>query len=108
MNPVGPRALTLFRVLAWITGVLLVLNVFVASPLKYLADRGTLAEIGWQVHGWAYAAYFASAAYLAYRLRWGVGRALLVLLAGTIPFASFVAERRVVREVHARTPRGTV
>ncbi len=101
---VGPRALTTFRVLAWITGVLLVVNVFIASPLKYLGDHPGPAELGWQVHGWAYAAYFVSAAFLAYRLRWGVWRAVLVLLAGTVPFASFVAERKVVAEVRTVSP----
>ncbi len=99
MNRVGPRTVLVFQVLAYVTGVLLLFNVFVASPLKYAGGRDLPAEIGWQVHGYVYIAYFAVTLYLAYHLRWSWVRAVLVLLAGTLPFASFVAERRVVREL---------
>jgi hypothetical protein len=37
------------------------------------------------------------------RARWGWLKAVLVVLAGTVPFASFVAERRVVRDEQRRT-----
>ncbi len=99
VQKVSHDAVAVYRVFAYLTGILLVFNVFVASPFKYLGGHDTIAAIGWQLHGWAYVLYFVSAAYLAYRLRWGFGRTLLVLLAGTVPFASFVAERRVVRDV---------
>ena len=36
---------------------------------------------------------------LVFRLRWHLGRAILILLAGTIPFMSFVAERYVTKRV---------
>ena len=36
-----------------------------------------------------------TAFHLAYQLRWKAVKTLLVLLAGTVPLMSFVAERRV-------------
>jgi integral membrane protein len=49
--------------------------------------------------------YVVTALVLAYQARWRPGWTLLVLLAGTVPFASFVAERKVVAAVRReRTP----
>ena len=41
---------------------------------------------------------------LAVKARWRPGPALLVLLAGTIPLMSFVAEHRVSQRVRAGQP----
>jgi hypothetical protein len=38
---------------------------------------------------------------LGSRMRWSIKRTVLMLLAGTVPFASFFAERAVAREVAA-------
>ena len=48
------------------------------------------------VHGWLYVIYLIAVGDLARRVEWRVTRILLVALAGTIPFLSFVMERRVV------------
>ena len=90
-----------FRVMAWVTGVLLLILVFVAMPMKYFGDDEALVSIVGVMHGWLYMAYLVTAFLLAYQLRWPLGRMVLLLLAGTVPFASFYAERRVVREVGA-------
>lgn len=82
--------------MAWVTGVLLLVLVFVAMPLKYAGGDERLVSVVGVMHGWLYLAYLVTAFMLAYRLRWPVIRTLLVLLAGTVPFMSFVAERRVV------------
>ncbi len=96
---VTPGALTRYRVMAYVTGVLLLVLLFVAMPMKYLGDDERLVSVVGVLHGWLYMVYLAAAGFLAYRLRWGLVRSGLVLLAGTVPFASFVAERSVVRDV---------
>ncbi len=86
-------ALTRFRVVAYVVGVVLILLVLVAMPLKYLADSpGMVAVIG-PVHGFLYIVYLVVTFDLSMRQRWPLGRMVLLLLAGTIPFLSFVAER---------------
>jgi integral membrane protein len=90
-----------YRVMAWATGVLLLVLVLVAMPMKYLGDDPELVEVVGPVHGWLYLLYLIAAFMLAYQRRWGLGRSVLVLLAGTVPFASFVAERAVVAEVRS-------
>ena len=89
-------ALTRFRVMAWVTGVMLLILVFVAMPVKYIGDDDSLVRIVGVAHGWLYIVYIITVLTLAYQGRWRPLRTLLVLLAGTVPFASFVAERKVV------------
>ena len=105
-RPAGPagasRALRPYRVLAYVTGVLLLLLVLVAMPLKYLADEPEMVRIVGVTHGWVYMAYVVAALVLAYQLRWSLLRTLLVVVAGTVPLASFVAERKVVADARAR------
>jgi integral membrane protein len=84
--------------MAWVTGVLLLVLVFVAMPLKYLGDDDRLVRIVGVAHGWLYMVYLITALTLAYQARWKLGRTVLILLAGTIPFMSFVAERKVVAD----------
>lgn len=96
-------ALTRYRVMAWVTGVLLLVLVFVAVPLKYIGDNGTMVSIVGVAHGWLYMVYLVAAFWLGYQRRWAHRKTILVLLAGIVPFMSFVAERRVMRD-----ERGTV
>ena len=94
-------ALTRYRVMAYVVGVMLVLLVAVAMPLKYLADQpGPVAVIG-TAHGFLYAVYLLAAFDLALRARWTAKGTVLVLLAGTVPLLSFVAERIVTRKTRA-------
>jgi len=97
-------ALTRFRVVAYIVGVVLILLVLVAMPLKYLADSpGMVAVIG-PIHGFLYIVYLVLTLDLSMRQRWALGRMVVLLLAGTIPFLSFAAERWAtarVREAEA-------
>ncbi len=92
-------ALTRYRVMAYVVGVWLVLLVLVAMPLKYFADSPTMVEIVGPVHGFLYMAYLATALDVAFRARWSAVRTVLVMLAGTVPFLSFYAERKVTREL---------
>jgi integral membrane protein len=88
-------ALLRFRVMAYVVGVLLLVLVFVAMPLKYFADQPTPVAIVGQVHGFLYMVYLVVAFDLAVRAKWPFKRTILVLLAGTVPVMSFVAERKV-------------
>lgn len=99
---VSSGILTRYRVMAWVTGVLLLVLVFVAMPMKYLGDDERLVQVVGVAHGWLYMLYLVAAFMLANKLRWPLGKTLLLLVAGTIPFMSFVAERRVLREVSTR------
>lgn len=108
----------LYRVLAYVTGVLLILLAFVAMPAKYLigadarfslvdAPAGMEAWFGVDTplvlpiampHGWIYMAYVLVVLWLALGRRWGAGKTLGVIVAGTIPFAGLVVEHRLAKK----------
>lgn len=95
------QRLLAFRILAWVTGVVL-LALTVGMVLKYGFDDGTVVATIGPVHGFLYMGYIVATLMLAERCRWEPRKAVLVLLAGTVPVASFVAERKVTREVRSR------
>jgi integral membrane protein len=98
-------ALLAYRIAAWVTGVGLLVLVVVAMPLKYIFGQPELVAIVGVAHGFLYMIYIVCTLLLAERCRWKPLDALLILVAGTVPVASFVAERRVTRRVRAgRTP----
>jgi integral membrane protein len=88
-------ALTRYRVIAWIVGVVLLVLVLVGMPLKYLADNASVVAIVGPVHGFLFMVYLALTFDLARRADWEFPRMVLVMAAGTIPFLSFWAERKV-------------
>jgi integral membrane protein len=96
-----PSALTRYRVMAYVVGVLLVLLVVVGMPLKYLGDQDAVVATVGPVHGFMYVLYLLTVLDLTTRHRWTWTRAVGVMLAGTIPFVSFYAEHRVTRDVRA-------
>jgi integral membrane protein len=97
-------SLTVYRVLAWAVGILLIILMFVAVPLQVFGHNDTMVSIVGVCHGFLYMGFLVSLLNLALRVRWlsrgwGWGRTLVVALAGTIPFLSFVAEHWVTKNV---------
>lgn len=106
MNKI-PIALVAFRIMAWVTGVVLacasVWALYGYLFLNYGIEGGKplLYSILWIAHGWLYFAYLIAAVNLAFLLRFPIFKTLALLLAGTIPFASFYADFVMHRYVQA-------
>ena len=96
-----PAALTRYRVMAWIVGVLLIALILVAVPLKYLAGMDEPVALIGTLHGWLYFIFFLTACDLALRASWTLRGTVLTLVAGTVPILSFVAERNATRKTRA-------
>ena len=95
-------ALIRYRIAAWIVGVVLIVLVLVGMPLKYLGDDDTVVATVGPAHGFLFMLYLAATFDLGHRAKWPLSRMLPVMLAGTIPFLSFWAERKVTRSwMHA-------
>lgn len=89
-----------FRVMAIIAGVMSLLLWFVYMPIKYIFDAPDLhSSIMWipMLHGYLYPLYILTAIQFATKARWPIMKMLGLILAGTLPIASLLAERRVVR-----------
>ena len=103
------KLLIAYRTLAYVTGVLLIV-LTVGVLLKYLLGEGTAAQeagdwithvVGF-MHGWLYMVYVIVTLLLSLRQRWSIPMTVLVALAGTVPFAAFFAEHRVVAVANAK------
>jgi integral membrane protein len=104
-------AVARYRVMAYVTGTLLIILFFVAVPLKLFAHSGTLSTLVGLPHGVVcYPLYLLTTFDLYRRVRWPLGKVALIVLAGVIPFLTFYVERKVVAELRDRTepaPAGT-
>jgi integral membrane protein len=96
-----PAALTRYRVMAWIVGVLLIALVLVAVPVKYAAGIDEPVTVLGTLHGWLYFIFFLTACDLAVRARWSLRDTVLTVLAGTVPVLSFYAERVATRRTRS-------
>lgn len=83
-----------YRVMAYITGVVLMVLCFVGIPLQIAGHPAVANDVG-VVHGILYIIYLIVACLLAMRLKLPSGPTVLLLLAGTIPVLTFVVERRM-------------
>ncbi len=87
-------ALVRYRVLAYVVGTLLVVLV-----IGVIISNRTIEVVLGTAHGYLYIALLITIADLWRRRRFPLVWVLMVALAGTIPFLSFVAERQVTARV---------
>jgi integral membrane protein len=121
------RNLTVYRVMATIVGVLLVVLCLVGVPLANFdgspmwgvfdstptwvatgSDANHLGEVITTylgvAHGWLYMIFLFSAFLLSRRSGWDLPFTLVTLVCGTIPILSFWAEHRATKRVRAEHP----
>lgn len=94
---IGRGYLLRYRVLAFSTATLLIILVFAGLPLQFLDHAPAVANVVGTFHGFLYLIYLFVAFQLARRVGVPKLKFALVLLAGTVPFCAFVAERYLTR-----------
>ena len=90
------------RLLAFLEGCSLLILVFIAVPLKYLAANPTLVKSLGPIHGILFLLFVMNTLRIGVEQRWTF-RATTgkVLLACIIPFGTFYIDRKILR--HIRT-----
>ena len=86
-----------YRVMAYVTGVVLMVLCFVGIPLQ-VAGHPTVANDVGVVHGILYIIYLVCAWILSRKLALATKPTVIMLLAGTIPIMTFIVERWVTRQ----------
>jgi integral membrane protein len=81
-----------YQVMAYITGVVLMVLCFVGIPLQ-IAGHAALANNVGVVHGILYIIYLVFAYILSRKLQLAAKPTVLLLLAGTVPVMTFIVER---------------
>jgi len=92
-------ALLRYRVIAYVVGVGLIVLVLIGVPVQVWGNSDSIVKIVGPLHGALYVIYLLLTLDLARRVRMNVIVMAVVMLAGTIPFLSFVAERKVTAMV---------
>ena len=100
--PAIRKALVRYRFMAYLVGTLLVVLVCVGMPLKYLGDNGSVVTWTGIPHGWLYVILLFTAYDLGRRVQWSWKQLILIALAGTVPFLSFVAEHYARHDVYRK------
>jgi integral membrane protein len=104
-------ALLRYRVMAWITGTMLLL-LCLELVLKYGFHANGYDAAGdprpvigsWVAfaHGWIYVVYLVTVVNLWSTMRWPLGRLATLAAAGVVPVMSFILERKAHAEALAR------
>jgi integral membrane protein len=92
------KAVLRYRVMAYITGVVLIVLCFAGIPLQLAAHNSIIVNDVGTLHGILYMIYLVVAYLLTRKLELAIGPTLLVLLAGTVPIMTFIVERWVNRK----------
>jgi integral membrane protein len=96
-KPVSRGVLLRYRVMAYVTAVLLLVLLFVAVPIQIWGHNKTPEAIVGMLHGYLYIVYLVVAFEITVKLKVPLFRMVLILLAGTLPFGAFFAERHLTR-----------
>jgi integral membrane protein len=92
-------ALVRYRVMAFVVGTMLLLLfaivIFQAAGFGLKIEEKIVAPL----HGYLYLAYLVTAADLARRTGWRLGRVVLVVLAGFVPTMAFFVEHYIYRRI---------
>jgi len=94
------KALTGYRVMAWVTGIWLIALCY-EMVMKYVFHDDSLGWIA-VVHGWVYFVYLLFTANLAVKVRWPIAKTVGVLLAGTIPLVGIIVEHVQTGDIKER------
>jgi integral membrane protein len=107
-RPSYAGALLRYRVMAYATGVVLITATIMLILQKVfdLSSIDTPTGLLWVLHGYLFLVYVITALHLGIKLRWHLVRLGLVIVAGTIPLLSFVAERLTTRYVAEQAASG--
>lgn len=103
-----PGAFLRYRIMAWVTGVVLAtLTIWLVAGYAFMDYASTdakpeLYRVLWMAHGWLYVIYLIVGVDLAFRVRYSLLRTFGILIAGTVPFASFFAEAAVHKDLVRR------
>lgn len=87
----------LFRVVAFLEGLSYLLLLFIATPIKYLADDPQYVKMLGMPHGLLFIGYVILAFLLKSTYKWDNKTFGIVLLASIIPFGTFYVEKKYLK-----------
>lgn len=89
--------INIFRIVAFLEGVSYILLLFIATPIKYLANDPQYVKLLGMPHGILFIAYIALAVLIKPDFNWSKKQFSTVLLAAIIPFGTFYIDRKYLK-----------
>ena len=87
-----------FRLVAISEGISYMLLLFIAMPLKYMADiPDAVKYTGW-VHGILFMVYILALISVKIERNWSIAKTALAFVISLIPFAAFIFDKSLRRE----------
>ena len=90
--------ISIFRIIAFLEGLSYLGLLFIAVPIKYLADDPQYVKMLGMPHGIFFMAYLILAFLVKEELKWTSKQFRFVLLASIIPFATFIVDRKYIKK----------
>ncbi len=91
----------IFRMVAFLEGLSYILLLFIATPIKYLADNPQYVKMLGMPHGLLFMLYIILAFLLKQENTWFKSNFKMVLLASIIPFGTFYLDHKYLRKSNA-------
>lgn len=74
-------------------GISYVVLLFIAMPLKYIANKPMAVEITGMIHGILFVLYCILLLMAMIEHKWSIGKGIIAFIASLIPFGAFFLER---------------
>lgn len=88
------------RVVTLLEGVSFILLVFVAMPLKYLADLPMMVKVVGGIHGLLFVAFLLLILIVLIEKRITFMNSVWLFISSLIPFGTFVADHKILKPKH--------
>ncbi|MDY2586606.1 DUF3817 domain-containing protein [Winogradskyella aquimaris] len=95
------KLLESFRIIALLEGVSYILLLFIATPIKYIANDPQYVKLLGMPHGLLFMAYVVLAVILSKDMKWNSRTLWIILLAAIIPFGTFYIDKKYLKTKHA-------
>ena len=84
-----------FRLMGFIEGASLLILLFIAMPLKYLAEIPMAVTIVGSLHGFFFITYLLIIAYTTFKIRWSFAWVFSAVAVAFIPFGNMILDARL-------------
>ncbi|MDT0553998.1 DUF3817 domain-containing protein [Urechidicola vernalis] len=88
----------IFRIVAFLEGVSYILLLFIATPIKYLANDPSYVKMLGMPHGMLFIAYVILAFMIRSEYKWNSRQFSVVLIASIIPFGTFYVDKKYLKK----------
>ncbi|MRX70778.1 DUF3817 domain-containing protein [Bacillus lacus] len=84
-----------FRLMGFLEGGSLLILLFIAMPLKYLADIPLAVTVVGSLHGFLFILYLFILAYTTFKIRWSLKWVVSAIAVAFIPFGNIVLDAKL-------------